>query len=151
MSFADAVKSCLRKYATFTGTASRPEYWWFVLFNFLGSSVFALTNVTALRGLWSLAMLLPGLAVAVRRLHDTGRSAWWLFTGLIAPWLIVLLCLRTKVAGNPYANGDAAAYGGVSVSEADLKPNSSYCPTCGKLRLPGQAFCTACGTRFQEG
>ena len=59
MSFVDAVKTCLRKYATFNGTATRPEYWWFVLFNFLGSLVFSIIGILAIRGLWSLALLLP--------------------------------------------------------------------------------------------
>jgi hypothetical protein len=149
--FVDAVKTCLRKYATFSGTASRPEYWWFVLFNFLGSLVFSFTGVLALRGLWSLVMLLPGLAVAVRRLHDTSRSAWWLLTAFIAPWLIILLCLPTKVAGNPYFTGDPNAALGAMVTEADLKTISAYCATCGKLRLPGQEFCAGCGTRFSNG
>lgn len=151
MSFVDAVKTCLRKYATFTGTATRPEYWWFVLFNFLGGLVFSFTGILALRGLWSLAMLLPGLAVVVRRLHDTGRSAWWLLTAFIAPWLIILLCLRTKLAGNPYFTGDPVAVPGVMVTEADLKSTSAYCATCGKLRLPGQEFCAGCGSRFSNG
>lgn len=151
MSFVDAVKTCLRKYATFNGTATRPEYWWFVLFNFLGSLVFSIIGILAIRGLWSLALLLPGLAVAVRRLHDSGRSAWWLLTGFIAPWLIILLCLETKVAGNPYFTGESTVKPVGTVTEADLKATSSYCATCGKLRLPGQEFCAGCRTRFSNG
>src|ERR1700728_3065412 len=96
LSFATAVRTCLRKYATFSGVAIRPEYWWFVLFEFLGSIIIGFTGVVALRLIWALALLLPGLAVAVRRLHDTGRSAWWILTGLLWPWLVVLLCLRRK-------------------------------------------------------
>jgi uncharacterized membrane protein YhaH (DUF805 family) len=149
MNFADAVKTCFRKYAIFNGTASRPEYWWFVLFNVLGSTVFLIIGAVALRSLWSLAMLLPGLAVAVRRLHDTGRSAWWLLTAVIAPWLIVLLCLRGKTTGNLYATGAGTA-GQIRVSEADLRSTSSYCHVCGKLRLPGQAYCTQCGAQFSS-
>ena len=147
MTFVEAVKTCFKKYVTFNGTASRPEYWWFFLFNIVGSFVFAIIGVAALRSLWSLAMILPGLAVLVRRLHDTGRSAWWILTGLIPPWLIVLLCLEGKVMGNPYALGT----GGTSrsmVTEADVQSSSSYCSVCGKLRLPGQEFCTQCGAKL---
>jgi uncharacterized membrane protein YhaH (DUF805 family) len=145
MTFAEAVKTCFRKYATFTGTASRPEYWWFALFNALGSAAFSITHSSGLQTLWSLAVLLPGLAVAVRRLHDTGRSAWWLLTGIIFPWLVILLCLKGQVAGNPYVTGNAAV-----VTQADVQPGSSYCPTCGKLRLPGQAYCMGCGAKFDD-
>jgi uncharacterized membrane protein YhaH (DUF805 family) len=145
MTFAEAVKTCFRKYATFTGIAARPEYWWFALFNTLVGAAISITRSSGLQTLWSLVVLLPGLAVAVRRLHDTGRSAWWLLTGIIFPWLIILLCLKGTVAGNPYAAGTT-----VLVSEADLTPGSSYCPTCGKLRLPGQTYCMGCGAKFDD-
>ena len=147
MSFATAIRTCFKKYATFTGVATRPEYWWFFLFDFLGGLVFALTGVVALRLVWALALLLPGLAVAVRRLHDTGRSAWWILTGLIWPWLIVLLCLRSKLVNNPYApdrDGMAA-----TITEASVSSSSAACPSCGKLRLPGQNFCMGCGAKFE--
>jgi uncharacterized membrane protein YhaH (DUF805 family) len=81
---------CLRNYATFTGRASRQEYWWFYLvvvtvglgLTLLGPSVTA----QALRFIWGLGMLLPHLAVASRRMHDTGHSFWW-FSGLLAAWI----------------------------------------------------------------
>jgi uncharacterized membrane protein YhaH (DUF805 family) len=64
MRFQDAIRVCFSKYATFSGRASRPEYWWFVLFLCLGT-------------------LLPSLAAATRRLHDTQRSGWWQLVGLV--------------------------------------------------------------------
>ena len=84
----------LKKYAVFSGRAQRSEYWYFVLFNFLIAvflSVVGLvlaTIVPSLEGGWlvllySLAMFLPSLGVTVRRLHDTGRSGWWLLVGLV--------------------------------------------------------------------
>jgi hypothetical protein len=120
----------------------------FVLFNALIGSAFAIIGGNGLRGLWSLAMLLPGLGAAVRRLHDTARSAWWLFTCLIPPWLIVLLCLRGEEVANPYANESTGSMRSASVTESDLKPGVTYCPTCGKMRFPGQAYCASCGTKF---
>jgi len=150
MSFADAVKTCLRKYATFTGTASRPEYWWFFLFNSIGGAVFRLIGGNALESLWSLAFLLPGLGVAVRRLHDTGRSAWWLFTGLIPPWLIVLLCLEGKQAGNPYVAAGASSTPAATITEKSVQPSTAYCSNCGKMRLPGQEFCASCGAKLPD-
>jgi len=147
LSFATAVRTCFKKYATFTGVATRPEYWWFTLFVFIGNVVFILTRVPALRVVWFLALLLPGLAVAVRRLHDTGRSAWWILTGLIWPWLVVLLCLRSKLVNNPYAPDRDGMVS--TVTEANLSSSSAACPSCGKLRLPGQNFCMGCGTKFE--
>ncbi len=80
----------LQKYAQFTGRSRRKEYWMFTLFNLL--VYLALTTVAgligprfalAVGGVYMLALLLPGLAVAVRRLHDTGRSGLWLLLGLV--------------------------------------------------------------------
>ena len=83
----------LKKYATFSGRARRKEYWMFFLFNFIIS--FGLGFIDGVAGttldggvgiistLYSLAVFLPGIAVAVRRLHDTGRSGWMMLLGLI--------------------------------------------------------------------
>ncbi|MBC6436559.1 MAG: DUF805 domain-containing protein [Rhodobacteraceae bacterium] len=93
MSFTDAIGTCLRKYATFQGRARRAEYWWFQLFlvlacfavGFLDGLLFGVPTegVGVLVSLFLLATFLPTLAVAVRRLHDTDRSGWWLLLGLI--------------------------------------------------------------------
>lgn len=94
----------LKKYAVFTGRARRKEYWMFVAVNFI-FSFFAIfidsmlgiqydTGLGLVYGLYSLAVLLPGLAVSVRRLHDVGKSGWMLLVyfipiiGMI--WLFVL-------------------------------------------------------------
>ncbi|MFE7707297.1 DUF805 domain-containing protein [Streptomyces sp. NPDC057486] len=77
----------LKKYAVFSGRARRTEYWVFNLFNLAISIVlFAVgraIDFTPLQVLYALAMLLPSLAVGVRRLHDDGRSGLWLLIGLI--------------------------------------------------------------------
>jgi uncharacterized membrane protein YhaH (DUF805 family) len=147
LSFATAVRTCLKKYVTFSGVATRPEYWWFFLFVFLGNIVLRLTGVVALVIVWGLALFLPGLAVAVRRLHDTGRSAWWLLTGLIPLWLIVMLCLQSKLVNNPYATDRDGTV--PTITEASVSGSSAACPSCGKLRLPGQNFCMGCGAKFE--
>ena len=92
MTFGAAIRTCLAKYATFSGRASRPEYWWFVLFLFLGqaaagvidAAVFGPGAPAALFApLFGLATLLPSLAAGWRRMHDTGRSGLYLFYPVI--------------------------------------------------------------------
>ena len=77
MSFGEAIKSVFSKYATFSGRARRSEFWYFLLFNFLVSFVLGLIPfLSVVSGLWALAVLIPSLAVTVRRFHDIGKSGW---------------------------------------------------------------------------
>jgi uncharacterized membrane protein YhaH (DUF805 family) len=99
MSFQEAIRVCFSKYADFSGRATRSEYWWFFLFTVLVS--IALSMISPLiSGLFSLGTLLPSIAAAARRLHDTGRSGWWQLivlvplVGLIV--IIVFLAQDTK-------------------------------------------------------
>lgn len=94
MNFGQAIATCLGKYATFSGRASRPEFWWFTLFQILVGLASSMLSETAYT-LAGLAMVLPALAVGARRLHDIGRSGWWqllYFTGigvlLLLYWLV---------------------------------------------------------------
>ena len=86
--------AALIKYATFSGRSQRSEYWYFILFYFLIISVLALIDSMTgsfnmksgyglLTALFSLAMLIPSIAVGVRRLHDTDRSGWWMLLAII--------------------------------------------------------------------
>ena len=92
MTFIDAIKICFTKYADFSGCASRPEFWWWVLFTFVASV--ALSTVHHLLSFaFSVAVLLPNIAVTARRLHDTDRSGWWQLLGFIPliGWIILLI------------------------------------------------------------
>lgn len=108
MSFSEAIRTVLSKYSDFSGRAMRSEYWWWTLFVFLltiatgiidqlaispglGYEPFADETPEILTMIVSLALLIPGLAVAVRRLHDTERSGWWLLIMFVP--LIGLLVL----------------------------------------------------------
>jgi uncharacterized membrane protein YhaH (DUF805 family) len=107
----------LKQYADFNGRARRKEYWMFVLFNviFLAVAVL-LDNIlgTAIKGvgyglfyiLYALAIIIPSLAVAVRRLHDVGKSGWMILIGLIpligAIWLLVLYVTDSVPGENEY-------------------------------------------------
>jgi len=107
----------LKQYADFSGRARRKEYWMFVLFNSLFAIVaLILDNILGLTigklpygvfySLYGLAVLIPGLAVSVRRLHDVGKSGWMYFIGLIpligAIWLLVLFCYDSQQGNNKW-------------------------------------------------
>ncbi len=96
----------LKQYADFKGRARRKEYWMFVLFNAIISwtlQILAIvTKVEAfgyVAGIYSIAMLVPALAVAVRRLHDTGKSGWFY---LIPIYNLILLCTNGEEGENQY-------------------------------------------------
>lgn len=109
----------LKKYAVFDGRARRKEFWMFALINFIIGLVLGFLGGSAngpgaLGVLYSLAVLIPYFAVSVRRLHDTGRSGWWLLIGLV-PFigfivLLVFMVQDSKTGQNQYgANPKAAA------------------------------------------
>lgn len=87
LSFPEAIKSCLRQYARFSGRATRAEYWWWVLGLVAGHILLSIVDgiifgfepdsFRLLDSLFGLATLLPSLAVTARRLHDIGRTGWW--------------------------------------------------------------------------
>ena len=90
MNFSQAISTCIAKYATFSGRASRPEFWWFFLFQILVSIAASLLG-DVVAGLVSLALLLPALAVGARRLHDIGKSGWWQLIMLTVIGLLLLI------------------------------------------------------------
>ena len=101
----------LSKYAVFDGRARRKEYWMFVLFSIVISLVLAFIDGLAgtsslIGGIYSLAVLIPSLAVSVRRLHDTDRSGWWLLIVLVpligAVVLLVFSVQDSTVGQNQY-------------------------------------------------
>lgn len=115
MSFVDAVKTCFSKYATFSGRATRAEYWWFCLFNFCVSMVAAFLdgaagtynyelNTGLIRLLATLALMLPGLAVSVRRCHDTNHSGWWILCPI---YNFVLMFYESDPDANDYGELEA--------------------------------------------
>ena len=99
MTFSQSIKSVFSKYADFSGRATRSEYWYFYLFNFLVVMVYyialfamlgsgsrdssAVGYLSVMIIIYALVMTIPSLAVSVRRLHDTGHSGWWIFLNLI--------------------------------------------------------------------
>ena len=106
----------IKKYAVFTGRATRKEYWLFILFATVVNIILAIidgvtgsfdsgTGFGVLSGIFTLGIILPSIAVAVRRLHDTNRSGWMLLITLIplvGIWVIVLLCFASDKGTNRF-------------------------------------------------
>jgi uncharacterized membrane protein YhaH (DUF805 family) len=102
-------KVVLENYANFSGRARRAEFWWYFLANFIVSLVLNLLQAAAsifvvLVVIYGLAVLIPGLAVGVRRLHDTGKSGWWLLIALIPIVGIIVLIVFWAADSTPGAN-----------------------------------------------
>ena len=96
MNFGEAIKSVFSKYATFTGRARRSEFWYFYLFNLIvsvGLNIVAIfvPSIKYLSIIYSLGILVPNLAVSVRRLHDIGKSGLTLLWFLVPSFIITML------------------------------------------------------------
>jgi uncharacterized membrane protein YhaH (DUF805 family) len=93
----------LKKYAVFSGRATRSEYWYFVLFNIIFSLILAFAGTAIhfpfLQSVYSLAVLVPSLAVAVRRMHDVNKSGWFI---LIPIYNLILACTDSTPGENKY-------------------------------------------------
>jgi uncharacterized membrane protein YhaH (DUF805 family) len=100
--FQKAVKTCFSKYADFNGRAARPEFWWFFLLQFVAYLVSSMVH-GLLYLLVFLALLLPGIAVGARRMHDIGKSGWILLLGLI-PLVGFILLYFAAQPGQPESN-----------------------------------------------
>lgn len=123
MSFGAAVSTCFRKYATFQGRARRSEYWYWCLFNILVDFVLIAIDYSAYLVVWgdvgilttlfSLVVLVPNIAVTVRRLHDIGRSGWWYwiyFVPVLGFIVLLVFCVTdSKPEENKY--GVSPKYG----------------------------------------
>lgn len=140
MTFGQSISTCISKYVTFTGRASRSEYWWwqlFLLICYIGvgiiggvligiiggkslllgaspiSSLAAMTPLLACTGIFCLLVILPSLAVLIRRLHDSGHSGWWILLSFIPN--IIYSVSNTYMVANA-ATAATNAVGGMIVS-----------------------------------
>lgn len=115
----NALTSCLKRYAKFEGRASRSEFWYWVLATFIIGFVVGFVGVltvgesatNAISNILQLALLLPGLAVAVRRLHDTGRSGWnllWVLLPLVGAIILIVYYCQASREANQYGEGPAS-------------------------------------------
>ncbi|CAB4531027.1 unannotated protein [freshwater metagenome] len=137
MQFGDAIKNGFQNYANFRGVASRSEFWYWTLFtvivsvgtSFIDTAVglaIGMENFTLINTLAALALMLPGLAVAVRRFHDAGFSAWWYSIPQVATLLALIwfmVALITFIFENMSSLLDPAALQEWLVAISD--PNST--------------------------
>ena len=127
MTFGTSIKTCFSKYVTFSGRAQRSEFWWFALFVTVGTfatvwldialfgttevgpgSVSGESDVAIFSAVFGLAVLLPYISVIVRRLHDTDRSGWWYWIGLVplVGFILLIVWWASKGTDGPNRFGD---------------------------------------------
>lgn len=99
ITFLEAVSLFFKRWNDFDGRSTRAEYWYVFLFLFLAGFVLGLIS-EVLGGVFSLICIVPGIALAIRRMHDIGKSGWWVLISLIpiigSIWFIVLAATPTK-------------------------------------------------------
>jgi len=159
MSFTESISSGFRRYFDFRTRSSRSEYWWWTLFALLVSVAMSILDAVIfggapiLDGLSSLALFIPGLAVAIRRLHDVDRSGWWflmVFTivGIIFPLLYWYIKPGTR-GTNRYGPDPLLSPAEVGFEGAEGDWNSqgvaTHCANCGTRLESGANFCPSCG------
>ena len=117
MNIQTAVKTCFSKYATFSGRASRSEYWFFYLFTIIASIVtwiidtmllgYSSEDTGAISLIFQIIIILPSIAVGARRLHDIGKSGWWQLLILTIIGIILLIVWFATIGSskkNNYGN-----------------------------------------------
>jgi uncharacterized membrane protein YhaH (DUF805 family) len=167
-----------RKYAEFDGRSRRTEYWMFALFNFLAIVVLAVVGGLGMAlidkgsgiggvlfiplGIYILAVIIPGIAVAVRRLHDSGKSGWLLLLLIVLSLIpiigfiaavarIVLMCLDSDPGMNEYGPNPKIDEGFLSMGMGGQPQpftgtsNFGVCSACGTQFKDAASFCSSCG------
>jgi uncharacterized membrane protein YhaH (DUF805 family) len=130
MGFGDAVRSVFGQYARFTGRARRSELWFFELFVLAAGIVLgivgAVIGTSWLANLFSLAIVVPTLAVGARRLHDTGRTGWWQLIALV-PLLGIIVLIAFWVQDSHGDNAHGPSPKGIG----GYAPSAGYTPPVG--------------------
>jgi uncharacterized membrane protein YhaH (DUF805 family) len=157
MTFAQAVSSGLHRYFDFRTRSSRSEYWWWSLFSALVGIVTSIIDlsigVAVFNGITSLALFIPGIAVAVRRLHDINHSGWWFLIAftIIGILLLIYWYIQPGTRGandfgaDPLRPATGPDFEGIIV-EPGNQSGAGYCGTCGTALEQDSNFCGSCGT-----
>ena len=156
MTFPQAVSSGLHRYFDFRTRSSRSEYWWWSVFSLLVGIATSLLDlmmgVAILNGLSSLALFIPGIAVAVRSLHDVNRSGWWFLIAFTIIGIIPLLYwyIQPGTRGaNDYGDDPLMSPIGPNLQGTTVAPSYQsdvrFCMNCGTALEPDDNFCRSCG------
>ena len=152
----------LKKYAGFNGRARRAEYWYFLLFDFIIAmglvfiegllGITPHTDESVLFWVYNLAVLIPSIAVGVRRMHDVNKSGWFL---LVPIYSFILTITEGTKGDNRYGldpkivnNEDKLHIHPTNMSMPTEKIGLNYCPNCGKRIEENAFFCTYCGNKL---
>ncbi len=160
MSFAQSISSGFRRYFDFRTRSSRSEYWWWTLFALLVSVAATILDALLFGGaevldtITGLGLLIPGIAVSIRRLHDVDRSGWWLliaFTviGILFP--LLYWYVRSGTQGiNRYGPDPLLSSENALLESVGNAPGPhgghGFCSACGSALESGANFCRSCGT-----
>ena len=110
VTFLEAIQEFYRRWSEFNGCSTRAAYWYVVLYCVIASVIFAIFGRV---GMWlsyafALVNIIPNIALSIRRMHDIGKSGWWILISLVPLigwiWYIVLAVTPTKEFDNPYRN-----------------------------------------------
>ena len=159
MNFGQSISSVFKQYFVFSGRACKSEYWWFTLFTAIAWLVLLFIN-PILWIIFILAIFVPSIAVLVRRMHDTGRSAWWLLLSIV-PFGSIVLLIFTILGGSQGDNKygpdplgslesiipETIAAAGLAIDPVGESPSSPQdeAKHCGTRLEPAANFCRICG------
>lgn len=141
----------LKKYAVFSGRARRKEYWYFFLGNVIfgaclgfleGGGLISKESSDGILKLYQLLVLIPSIAVGVRRIHDVNKSGWFI---LIPIYNLVLFCIDGTKGPNKYGPDPKEDTGMSTTDISNENINVKYCIHCGVKNNKDAKFCTSCG------
>lgn len=143
----------LKKFADFKSRATRKEYWMFILFNLIIGFVLGLieglsginsgSNESILANIYQLIILVPSIALGIRRMHDVNKSGWY----LLVPIYNFILTLRVGDEGGNEYGPDPKGQLNISEKQTTKKFNFIFCSKCGKQIAVDSKYCTYCGLK----
>ena len=162
MTFAQSIASGFRRYLDFKTRSSRSEYWWWTLFSMVASAVATICDEALFGGesnplytINALVLFIPGIAVAVRRLHDTDRSGWWFLLAFTVIGILLLFYwyVQPGTQGmNRYGYDPLRTMADPYSAGTDQVPTTSKqsesCLACGTKIAATDNFCPSCGLKI---